>query len=293
MDLISHLTLMGGACDRATLVELRGRRELDAALRNGTLTRTARGRYALSTSREAVQRASAVAGVLSHRSAALYWGWAQKTVPTKPDVTFPRERRITVGTRDLILPHWSDLGNDDVEGMVTTRRRTLVDCMRNLPSDESLPIVDSAIRVDDFTAEEVVDLARATQGRGRARIMSIAGAATSKSANAFESVLRAQANLVPGLHVQAQLPVTVPGTGLVLHPDLGDPVRRIALEAESFEWHGESAALTRDCRRYNTLTSLGWMVIRFSWYLVMYEPAYVHRTLIDAVALAHQHANVA
>jgi very-short-patch-repair endonuclease len=78
-----------------------------------------------------------------------------------------------------------------------------------------------------------------------------------------------------------------------LHPDLADERLGIAIEAEGFEWHGESAALTRDCRRYNALTRLGWQVIRFSWYLVMHEPAYVHETLLAAVASAHQHANVA
>lgn len=93
MDLISQVTVMGGACDRASLVRLRGRREVDNALRDGTLIRTARGRYALATSREFVQRASAVSGVLSHRSAAQHWGWAQKSVPDKPEVTVPRERR--------------------------------------------------------------------------------------------------------------------------------------------------------------------------------------------------------
>jgi very-short-patch-repair endonuclease len=85
----------------------------------------------------------------------------------------------------------------------------------------------------------------------------------------------------------------VPGTKLTLHPDLADPVLGIIIEAESFEWHGESAALTRDCRRYNTFTRLGWIVVRFSWYQVMFEPAYVQRTLREAVALARQHANVA
>lgn len=293
MDLISQMTLMGGACDRASLVDLRGASEVDAALREGILVRTARGRYSLPTSRESVRRANAVAGVLSHRSAALHWGWAQKTVPAKAEVTVPRNRRLTIAARELVLPHWSDLGPEDVDGLVTTPRRTLIDCMRNLPPDESLPIVDSAIRADDFTHDEIVDLADATRGRGRTRIQGIASDATSKAANAFESVLRSQSNLVPGLNVQAQLAIPVPGTRLVLHPDLGDPVLHLAVEAESFQWHGKSAALTRDCRRYNTLIRLGWIVIRFSWYMVMFEPAYVHQTLLDAVALAHQHANVA
>ena len=41
------------------------------------------------------------------------------------------------------------------------------------------------------------------------------------------------------------------------------------------------------------LTRLGWQVIRFSWYLVMHEPAYIHETLLAAVASATRHANVA
>ena len=293
MDLISQVTVLGGACDRATLVALRGATEVDAALRDGTLVRTARGRYALATSRGFVRRASAVAGVLSHRSAAQYWGWAQKAVPAKAEVTVPRDRRVTRGARELVLPHWADLPVDDVMGMVTSPRRTLVDCMRNLPLDESLPIVNSAIRIDDFTQDQVREIAEATRGRGRARIRAVAAVATGQAANPFESVLHAQALLVPGLHVVPQLDVPIPGTSRLLHPDLGDPARRIALEAEGFEWHGNPAQLTQDCRRYNVLAILGWQVIRFSWYLVMHDPAYVHETLLAAVALAHRHANVA
>jgi hypothetical protein len=68
------------------------------------------------------------------------------------------------------------------------------------------------------------------------------------------------------------------------------------LEAEGFEWHNKSSALTRDCRRYNAFTVLRWTVIRFSWYLVMFEPVYVHQVLLSAVAgtlAIPRHANVA
>ncbi len=109
--------------------------------------------------------------------------------------------------------------------------------------------------------------------------------ASSLPANPLESTARALAIQVPGLSVVPQHPVPVPGTGVVLHPDIADPVRRLAIETEGFEWHGEVAALTRDCRRYNTLTLLGWTVVRFSWVLVMTEPAYVQETLVRAVGL--------
>ena len=38
---------------------------------------------------------------------------------------------------------------------------------------------------------------------------------------------------------------------------------------------------------------LGWFVIRFSWWQVMHDPAYVHRVLVEAAAVLTQHANVA
>ncbi len=284
MDLISHVTLMGGACDRASIVRLRGRAEVNQALRDGTLVRTARGRYALATSREFVRRASALSGILSHRSAAQHWGWAQKSVPEKAELTVPRNRKVSPATRKLVLPHWANLPPGDIDGMVTTPERTLVDCMRNLPLDESVPIVDSALREDDITPQQLRNLARSTRGRGRTRICEVADAATGRAANVFESVLRSQTLLVPGLNAQAQLAVKVPWLGRTIHPDLADPVLRIALEAESFEWHGQSAQLTRDCRRYNSLVRLGWRVLRFSWYQVMFDPTYVHQTLLAAVA---------
>jgi very-short-patch-repair endonuclease len=67
----------------------------------------------------------------------------------------------------------------------------------------------------------------------------------------------------------------------------------IVIEAESFEWHGKRAALTRDCVRYNAFTCRGWTVVRFSWELVMFDPAYVVTVLEAVVRRVRRHANVA
>ncbi len=66
--------------------------------------------------------------------------------------------------------------------------------------------------------------------------------------------------------------------------DLGDPERRIALEADSFEWHGGRVALDRDCRRYDELVRSGWLVLRFSWEQVMFDRGWVADVVRDAVA---------
>ncbi len=297
MDLISQVALLGGVTNRRTIIGLRSRAEVDRALRDGTLVRDARGRYALPVAQAGIRTASSVAGVLSHRSAAAYWGWAQLIPDGLPEVTVPRTRKVARPLRDILIPHWADLPPADVvKGVVTSKWRTLVDCMRNLPWHEALAIVDSVLRAGDITKRQLLRLAASTKGRGRARIMAVAEAASGKPANVFESVLRGVASLVPGLHVAPQLGVKVT-SALTLHPDLVDLENKVILEAEGFEWHGKSAQLTRDCRRYNTFVLDGWTVIRFSWALVMFGAAYVQQVLIEAVkmarALRHQHANVA
>lgn len=293
MDVISRVTLLGGACHRRTLLETHSRAEIDRELASGALIRTGRGRYALGNARDFVLRASKAGGTASHRSAALFHGWALPWVPERADVTFPRNHRVGPGVRRSVVPHWSDLPDHDVEGIVTSKRRTLIDCMRNLPLQESVTIVDEAMRADDFTHREVRAIARSTRGRGRTRIIAVADGAATKAATAFESLLRCHASLVPGLTVVAQPPVRIPGTNLELHPDVGDPRLRLAIEAESFQWHGKTAQLSRDCKRYNAYTLAGWMLVRFSWYQVHYEPEYVREVLLKAVEVARRHANVA
>jgi len=227
------------------------------------------------------------------RSAARLHGWAQKRVPVIPDITYPRTRHIAPAERRHVVPHWSDLPDHDVVDGVTSVRRTLIDCMRMLPLDESLPIVESALREGDVSEAGLRRIAEDMRGRGRARARGVADLASRRTANAYESVLHALASTVPGLNVQPQLALGV-GRGRQQFPDFADPELGIILEAESFEWHGDTAALSRDCQRYNDFANRGWLVIRFSWRQVMFEQAYVLAVLARAVQLARQrHANVA
>lgn len=291
MDIASAVTLLGGASDRRTLVARFGRREVDGALRNGTLVRVARGRYAVATASDAVKVAAAYGGVLSMRSAAQRHGWGQRLAPRLPDVTFPRTARVPSDARAVLVPHWSDLADADVDGVATSVRRTLVDCMRNLALNESLPIVDSAVRAGDVTLAELRQIADSMRGRGRTRARAVAALASSRAANPFESTLRAIAVTVPGLEVVPQGEVRISPTR-VLHPDLYDERLGIVIEAESFEWHGESARLTRDCHRYNAFAALGLIVLRFSWSQVIHTPEYVFAVLSEVVSRVRGHANV-
>ncbi|MCW2786714.1 MAG: hypothetical protein JWP74_3231 [Marmoricola sp.] len=269
-----------------------GQAALDRALRDRTLIRVGPRRYALPASDPSVPLAIAWGGIVSMRSAAAHHGWELRLFPDRPDVTFPRDRNLPRSARRMLVPHWSHLTSDDVVDGVTNKRRTLIDCMRMLPLEESVPIADSALRTGDVTPEELRQIAASMRGRGRARAMGVAAMATKLAKNAFESTLRALASTVPGLHCVPQMPIKV-GPGRDNHPDLADVDLRLIIEAEGFEWHGKPEQLTNDCARYNRFVLLGWTVIRFSWSQVIFKPAYVLRVLQEAVAYARQHANVA
>lgn len=292
MDVAAFLHGTGGAARRTELLDRFGRSAVERAIASGAIERVGRGRYTVPSLSAARKVATGLNGVLSMRAAAQAHGWGQKRLPDRPDVTFPRNRHLHRGVRRYVVPHWSDLPDDDVVDGVTSKRRTLVDCMRMLPLEEALPIVESALRGGDVTTHELRAIAHAMRGRGRARAMALAAMAGTAAANPYESVLRAIASTVPGLDAVAQYPVRL-GPGRVVHPDLADPALGIIVEAESFAWHGDTAALTRDCVRYNDFSLRGWIVIRFSWSQVMFRPDYVISVLSEAVRLAREHANVA
>jgi hypothetical protein len=69
-----------------------------------------------------------------------------------------------------------------------------------------------------------------------------------------------------------------------VRPDLLDDGRCLAIEAESFTWHGNRQQLMRDCRKYNDLSLMGLTVVRFAWEHVMTERAYARAVLLTCAA---------
>lgn len=236
----------------------------------------ARGKYALPHADEAIRAAHRLTGVVSHRSAAAHWGWPQKSLPSKPELTVPRNRVVSPETRRAVLLHRTDLAPDEVDGFATTRARTLVDVLRSCPFDEALAIADSALRSESLTPAGLARVAASARGPGSARVRRVAAAASGLAANPFESVLRAHA-LEVGLALRPQVPLY--GSVFLGRPDLADVENRVIAEADSFEWHGSRSALRRDARRYNEFVLHGWVVLRFSWDDVMHHPDYVRETL--------------
>lgn len=277
------LARLGGVATWGQLRRVTSWRRIAAALEAGIVVRTAHGRYALPASNVARQAASRLTGVASHTSAAAQWGWALARATELPHVTVSPRRNIPVARRGAVCLHWRELADTEVvDGWVTSRVRTVIDCCLDLPFDEALAVFDSSWR-DGLKPREVQRAALRLPVRQRNRVLALARAADPRSANPFESLLRAVCLTVPGLTVTPQL--VIKDTGFFARVDLGDEELKIAVEADSFEFHGSRKALDRDCRRYNALVCRGWLVLRFSWEQVMFEPELVRATILAAVAL--------
>ena len=265
---------------RATTGQLRRlgvrARDLAAAVRDGSLTRTRRGRYRLSGLDGQLDVAISLTATLSHRSAALHHGMEVATAPDPPEVTVRRNRRLSKDQQGRASATWRDLGTTAYRNGVTTPLQTVIDCARDLPFAEALSVADSALRHDLVTPGSLQQAAALVRGPGAARARRVAREARYTAANPFESSLRAIA-LDAGLDVVPQVQVTE--SGLFAMVDLADEGRRLVVEAESYEHHGTRQGFRKDVRRYTELAVFGWTVLRFTWEDVMLQPAYVRWAL--------------
>jgi very-short-patch-repair endonuclease len=274
----------GGVATSSQLREVFTRRTIERALEEKVLERVERGRYAMAEVGEARAQAHRLDGVLALTSAALEWGWAVKTVPERPWVAVAPGRNISPARRDGVELTWRRLAADDLAfGRHTSALRTVTDCAAELPFDDALAVADSALRSRLVQPGDLLAAAQDHPCRGRARVSRVAHHASPLAANPFESTLRALAiQAAPGVDWRPQPPVPI--AGFRLHPDVGCEELRIALEADSFEFHGRRNALVADCWRYDELVVADWRVLRFAWEHVMLQQEWVMRTIAALVA---------
>jgi very-short-patch-repair endonuclease len=213
-------------------------------------------------------------------SAAQFHGWKVKRPPREPAVAVPRNRNLSPERRQGVRVLYVDIDPADVQGPATAPVFTVMHCASRLPFDEALAIADSALRAGDVTKPQLLAAADKMPHRYRARCLRVARTADGRADNPFESVLRAISLDVSGLHFRPQVWIGTRGRA-----DLADRALGLVAEAESFEFHGRRHLLKRDCERYNAFVIQGWLVVRFAWEHVMFEPDYVRQVLVAMVAL--------
>lgn len=263
----------GGSATRAQLLEVTTLTTLKQALHSGEVARHRRGVYGLPTD-GAATRAGQLGAHLSHRTAALHHGWGILHTPDLPELVASRGRRIPLP--DDVSLRFRTLGDDDVGLRATSPLRTVVDSARDLPLPEALAVADSALRSGLVTPQHLTSVALPRSGRGAAR--RVLDLASAQAANPFESGLRALAVQAADRHWVPQVPITAQD-GRVMHADVGNPETRVALEADSLEFHKTREDVRRDCWRHNEMTLAGWIVLHFAWEHVMFNPAWVREVI--------------
>lgn len=275
MDPVEALAHFGGAASRDNLLRLTTPSRLRTAIAQGRVIAARRGRYRVAGPDPALRNAVDVGGVISHLSAATRHGWETLREPARPQVTVPPHQGCrSIPTCTLT---WRDLTGE--AGPITSPLRTALDCARDLPFREGLAVADSGLRSRAVDAETFERACHAVRGPGAPQARRIAACASARAANPFESALRAIA-LEAGFEVRPQVPIEL--GRVTVHPDVVDESRRLALEAESWEWHAGREAFDRDCWRYTALVVKGWTVLRFTWWQVNHDPAWV-TTCLDAM----------
>lgn len=280
VDAVEALEQLGGIATAPDLLQLTTRRKLRTALGHRSVLKLGNNRYALPVPDQARRTAVMCNGYVTHESAALHHGWEVRVPPKRPQIAVPRHRAMpkvqSAAVRRLDHRHAA------TEGWSLTPLATVLVCAQDLPFADALTIADSALRRGDVTHAELVAAAARLPGERGHRIRRVVEYADGRAQNPFESTLRAIA-IEAGLDVIAQYEVSA--RGLVLHPDLVDPLNGVVLEADSWEWHGkDKRAFELDCERYNALIATGWRVLRFTWAQVMLEPDQVRSVLRDLYA---------
>lgn len=272
-EVVDVLRRVGGWSTASDLVAVCGRPAVDRAVRAGLVLRIARGRYALAGLPDPWTSAARVGGVVSHASAARYWGLAVLSRADETHLTVARTRSRVMRAGARI--HWVDLAPHDVDPRqpVTVALRTVLDCARTLPFGEALAVADSALRARLVGREEMQRASAQLRGPGAGRARRVARSADGRAESGLESVLR---GIFVGAGVRTFVPqYLIEDIDFSARVDLADPRRRLVAEADSFEHHGHRAALVRDCERYDELLVRGWRLLRFAWEHVMFRPEWV------------------
>ena len=222
-------------------------------------------------------RAAAIglAATISHEDAALMWGIELATTPDRRHVTVGRNRSGLQHPHTKV--HRVDLSIDDRaqrDGVwVTVALRTLIDLCRTLPIAEAVVAVDSALRQNRVSVEELTGALRdLPAGRGRDRVARALLLIDPASGSVLETLCRVllhQAGLAPD---ETQLVVRDSKGRWIGRVDFAWPDQLLVVEADGFAFHADRESYRTDRRRGNALVLEGWKVLRFSWEDVVDRP---------------------
>lgn len=200
--------------------------------------------------------------------------------------TGPRGRASAPGVRILRDP----LAKADIrraDGIpVTGPGRTVFDCLRLLPEDAAMRVMDRAIQQGWTTFGEVVGRVHDHAGRHGAprlaRLIRDAGGGSHSAAERRAAGLLRSARIT-GWAPNAQIR---DAAGLIGYGDLVFAAARLVVELDGWAFHSDLDRFQRDRTRQNRLVAAGWTVLRFTWADLHDRPEAVIATIRAALGRA-------
>ena len=219
------------------------------------------------------------AAVASHRSAGELWGldgidsgMLELTVP----LGYAPRRRGVVVHRAVAF---GSVDRTVIDAIPVTRiDATLVALAGALTRSRIEGVVDSALVQGLTRADRALATLHRLGPRGRRNARTLAEVLERRLEGARPRESRFERRL-DALLRRAGLPEPVTQFDVRVHgrtvarPDLAYPDRRIAIEADSYRWHGGRSAWERDLARRTKLAAEGWLVLHFSWRDVVERPS--------------------
>jgi hypothetical protein len=148
---------------------------------------------------------------------------------------------------------------------VTSRPRTIIDCLRLLPERAALTLLDRALQQRWMDFDDLTEHVRAVVGRrGAPRLVRLVREVADGSRSAAE-------RRMVGLLGRAG--ITGWTVNVAIRDDrgvigLGDVVfrkHRVVIELDGWAFHIDPVRFQRDRERQNRLVAAGWTVLRFTW----------------------------
>ncbi len=230
---------------------------------------------------------------VSHQTAAELWGMTNRGIRSIEIVTTRWDR---VHRADLVVHESLDLVPDDVmehRGLpITTPARTVVDL-----GASNRWIVESAleagIRMSLFTLEDVEAFVRRVARRGRRGVGVIRPLLEARrrwdwaTESALEDVFRRLVDESGLPTPKPQLVVRDRSGAFVCRADFGYPEAQLLIELDSEAHHLDRMTFRRDRSKQNRAVTLGWTVLRYTWWDLVEEPGRVCRELSNALGRSH------
>jgi very-short-patch-repair endonuclease len=231
--------------------------------------------------------AAGTRGVASGWSAARRYGWDWGDVLGEPCVAVPRERHVVLtGVRVL---RWG-LAAEQVQRVrgltVTTPARTVADCLRLAPERRREWMLDTALVRRWTTVDQFAAQVRGLTGQWgvpvlRALLADVTGGALSRAERLAQQVMARTGLTGWEWNYRVELP-----TGGIAVLDGALPELKIAIEIDGRAYHVDPERFQRDRSRQNGLVTMGWTVLRFTWWDLTQRPDEVVHVVLAAVARA-------